>query len=218
MDQPEVVSALSWLGWLELIKRIGGFMVIAGVAIEVGGDWISGPFHKTVEDARQLELSTLNNETARLSKEAEIARKETAQATLELQKLKNPRTIMPDELAAELKDKPKGKAGVLYVKECSDCEWLAGWLITGLQQSGWELINSSPMPLPPVAINSVISSPAAVAGGQPWNVSVVANTNAEGSVQSVLMWAMTKLLGHGGGGIDKALPDGVVRVIVGPRP
>jgi hypothetical protein len=66
MDQLEVVSALYWIGWLELIKRIGGIMVIAGVAIEVGGDWLGGPFHKTVEDARELQLSSLNNEAARL--------------------------------------------------------------------------------------------------------------------------------------------------------
>jgi hypothetical protein len=42
MDRPEVISALAWISWFELFKRIGGFMVIAGVAIEVGGDWFSG--------------------------------------------------------------------------------------------------------------------------------------------------------------------------------
>jgi hypothetical protein len=102
MDQPEVVSALSWLGWLELIKRIGGFMVIAGVAIEVGGEWISGPFHKIVEDARQLELSTLNNEAARLSSEAATARGDIAKANAETAKA-NEVAAKANERAAELK-------------------------------------------------------------------------------------------------------------------
>src|SRR5713226_8051622 len=80
MEQPEVVAALSTLGWLELIKRIGGFMVIVGVAIEVGGDWISTPFHKKVEDARQLELSRLSAETEAAKRDAAKATAETAAA------------------------------------------------------------------------------------------------------------------------------------------
>lgn len=156
-----------------------------------------------------------NERIAELTAQAETARKETAQARLEIQRLKNPRTITPDALEAELVGKPKGKAAILYVKECSDCEWLAFWLISGLRQSGWELANSAPMPLPPAPINSVPSSPTTSAGGQPWGVSVVANTNADGSAQSALMWALTNLLGENGhGGIDKTLSDGLIRVIV----
>lgn len=226
MDASALESAESWLAVFWWAKLVAAGLVALGVAMEFGGDWISRPFEKTVEDARKLELAELHKqsdeakvETARLSKEAETARKETAQAKLELQRLKNPRSITPDALKAELENKPKGKAIVLYVKECSDCEWLSFWLVAGLHHSGWELANSAPMPLPPTAVNSILSSPAASAGGQPWGVSVVANTNADGSVQSALMWALTRLLGENGhGGVDKTLPDGFVRVIVAPRP
>src|ERR1700682_5440307 len=127
MDQPEVVSALYWLGWLEFIKRVGGFMVIAGVAIEVGGDWISGPFHKKVEDARQLELTQLNNETARLTKEATDARAAIAganeraaeatqkaqEASLELARLKAPRVLTREQID-RIVDKLKQFSGTEY--------------------------------------------------------------------------------------------------------
>jgi hypothetical protein len=79
MDQPEVVSALFVLGWIELIKRVGGFMVIAGVAIEVGGDWLSGPYHKIVDDARELEIAQLTNDAARLTSENFALQKVVAQ-------------------------------------------------------------------------------------------------------------------------------------------
>jgi len=241
MDQPEVVSALSWLGWLELIKRIGGFMVIAGVAIEVGGDWISGPFHKTVEDARQLELSTLNNETARLSKEAETARKETAdtklevskaneraaqlekvaaQAQLELMQLQNPRIILPDKLAEGLAGKPTAKVEIWYVSECSDCHWLATWLSAGLAQAGWNIAEGKPLAIPVPKEPSPIDGtggPAASKGGQPWGVSVLpadgSNPAAE-ALRGVLLSEWKKL----GGGKASDIPEGVVRITVAPRP
>jgi hypothetical protein len=66
MDAPEVVSALSWLSVIHKAKLIGGFLVAIGVAAEFVGDWIARPFEKTVNDARELELAQLNNETARL--------------------------------------------------------------------------------------------------------------------------------------------------------
>lgn len=97
MDQPEVVAALSVIGWIELIKRIGGFMVIAGVAIEVGGDWLSGPYHKIADDARELQI-------AQLTKDAGSARAAIADATVEAAKA-NARTaeIYAKFAARELK-------------------------------------------------------------------------------------------------------------------
>jgi hypothetical protein len=219
MTEAEIIDATYWAGFWSSLEHWMFLGVVLTLAVEFIALKFAEPHKEKLERYRESRLVELQNDSERLSKEAEIARKETAQAKLELQRLKNPRSVMPDGLKAELADKPKGKAAVLYVKECSDCEWLASWLVAGLQQSGWGLTNSTSMPLPPAAVNSVLSSPAASAGGQPWGVSVVANTNADGSAQSALMWALTKLLGENGhGGIDKTLPDGVVRVIVAPRP
>jgi hypothetical protein len=75
MDDPEIIAAISTLGWLELIRRIGGFMVIAGVAIEVGGDWLATPLHKKVDDARELQIANMAKDTATAQENA--ARLET---------------------------------------------------------------------------------------------------------------------------------------------
>lgn len=80
MDQPDPASALTILGWLEFIKRIGGFMVIAGVAIEVGGDWWATPYHKIVDDARELEIAKLSAETSSANVAATAAREQLALA------------------------------------------------------------------------------------------------------------------------------------------
>jgi hypothetical protein len=99
MDKPEVISALTTLGWLDLIRRIGGFMVIAGVAIEVGGDWLSAPFHKTVEDARQLELSRLSAEATSSRAAIADANARALEAQAELEKFKGPRLLTDEQLA-----------------------------------------------------------------------------------------------------------------------
>ena len=100
MDQPEIAAAITTLGWLELIKRIGGFLVIAGVAIEVGGDWLATPLHKKVDDARELQVEQL--------------KKETAEAQLALARFRRPRaelltTDALNEIAGKLRQFPGSK-------------------------------------------------------------------------------------------------------------
>jgi len=80
VENPEIVSAAFWLGWLNLIKNVGAVLVVVGVVGGFLGDWFSAPLTKKVEDARTAELARLNNETARLSKEAESARASIADA------------------------------------------------------------------------------------------------------------------------------------------
>src|SRR6266478_4675472 len=150
MDQPDIAAAATTLGWLELIKRIGGFMVIAGVAIEVGGDWIATPFHKKVEDARQLELSKLNNETARLSAEAELSRAaiasanaRAAEAQLELEKFKAPRELSIENRAA-LVERMRAFSGTVFDAGITapDPEYilLVRDVIAALKKAGWNFV------------------------------------------------------------------------------
>ncbi len=150
MDQPDIAAAAATLGWLELIKRIGGFMVIAGVAIEVGGDWIATPFHKKVEDARQLELSKLNNETARLSAEAELSRAaiasanaRAAEAQLELEKFKAPRELSIENRAA-LVERMRAFSGTVFDAGITapDPEYilLVRDVIAALKNAGWNFV------------------------------------------------------------------------------
>jgi hypothetical protein len=62
----DVEAATYWLGWVRSIQLIAVFLVAIGVVAEFGGEWISRPLEKTIDDARELELARLNNETARL--------------------------------------------------------------------------------------------------------------------------------------------------------
>jgi hypothetical protein len=74
VENPEIASAVFWLSWLNLIKNWGAVLIVVGGAAALLADWFSAPLTKKVEDARTAELARLNNETARLSKEAENAR------------------------------------------------------------------------------------------------------------------------------------------------
>lgn len=79
MDASALSSAEYWLAWIGTAKLIAAFLVAAGVAIEFGGDWISRPFERTVAEARRLEIVGLQNDTASLSREAEILRAQNLQ-------------------------------------------------------------------------------------------------------------------------------------------
>ncbi|HWN78707.1 MAG TPA: hypothetical protein VNN81_12690 [Bradyrhizobium sp.] len=73
MDASALASAESWLSAIAAAKLVAAFLVAAGVAIEFGGEWAARPFERTVKEAREAQLASLNAETVRLSAEAETA-------------------------------------------------------------------------------------------------------------------------------------------------
>ena len=210
-------------------------MVIAGVAIEVGGDWLATPFHKTVEDARQLELSRLNNDTARLSTEGDIARKETAEAKLQLEQLRKemaPRSLRRDIFLKELAGQPKLPVEIMYLLDDPECFGLAQQISRALEDAQWTV--EPPKPIPPLIL---ADSPTPMSvGGQPSGVTVVVHaiTQEESEATSnalmglewvrtpwtVLMHALGdsigKINGHAGG--SNVPPMGTLRVVVAPKP
>jgi hypothetical protein len=100
----EVEAATYWLGWIKFAKNIGAFLVAVGVAAEFLGDFVAKPFEDKIDAARNEELAKLNNETAKLSADAESSRAAIAdanaramEAKLELARLTTPRTISPEQ-------------------------------------------------------------------------------------------------------------------------
>jgi hypothetical protein len=81
MDSSALSNAESWLSVIAVAKLVAAFLVVAGVAVEFGGDWVARPFEKIVREAREAELATLNQKTVRLSSEAEMARASIADAS-----------------------------------------------------------------------------------------------------------------------------------------
>jgi hypothetical protein len=120
MENPEVAAAVYWLGWLNLLKNVGAVLVVLGVAFELLGDWFSTPLSQKVDDARNAEIAALNNETARLSADAETARAQiananarAAEAELRLVEFRRPRGVTPEQ-ADSIVEKIKPFAGTKF--------------------------------------------------------------------------------------------------------
>jgi hypothetical protein len=231
-----VASAEWWSGfyfWLSISCLIGlGITEVASHRYGERKDELAAIEQATKDKRHDEDVAHLQHDTAQANERAAELSREAAQATqkaaeanaraaqaeLGLQKMQNPRTIDFEKLKAELAGKPKGTASIMYVENCTDCEWLAHWILAGLRSTEWALANEKPVPLRAAPEGTAMGSPAVTQGGQPWGVSLVANTQAEGSPESSLRSAFLNLLGRLGGGVVKELPDGFVRVIVAPRP
>ena len=132
MDQPDIASAASALGWIELVKRIGGFMVIAGVAIEVAGDWLGTPLHKKVDDARELHVAQLEKETA-----------DARERTAKLERATAPRALSQQEMR-EKSEALKKAPPVQYTLGLGPIEIGSSFLsqlIQALRDGGWTLVS-----------------------------------------------------------------------------
>jgi len=236
MDQPEVISALAWISWFELLKRIGGFMVIAGVAIEVGGDWVSAPFHKIVDDARELQIVQLTRDAARLTTEGDVARKETAEAKLQLEQLRKqmgPRQIQSAAFLKSLEGQPKGPVETMFPKENGEAFLLAIQLRDLLRAAKWQA--TEPIAVPQMDVPRLANQPSHIAaGGQAVGVAIAvrANTQEEfklvddlqantpmNALQAALSQALGTVSGYAAGPDSFSAPaPGVIRIIVGPKP
>ena len=104
MDASALASAESWLSAIAAAKLVAAFLVAAGVAIEFGGEWAARPFERTVKEAREAQLASLNAETVRLSAEAETARSEIAKAAADVAAA-NERTAVLAKEAAEARER-----------------------------------------------------------------------------------------------------------------
>jgi hypothetical protein len=228
MTPAELNDAAYWAGLWSRIEHWMFLGVVLTLALEFIALKFAEPYKEKLEKHREFEMSRLskeaesaradiakaNAETAKANEAAATANERAAQAQLELQKLQNPRMIDLEKFKAALAGKPKGKVSILYVEHCTDCEWFAWWIASFLRAADWGIEHA------PTVITGVPAgqNPAMAQGGQPWGVSLVANTQAEGSIESVLRQAFLATMGRVGGGTDKELPDGLIRVIVAPRP
>jgi hypothetical protein len=162
MSSSALANASYWLSALWWAKLIAAGLVAVGVVIEFSGDWISRPFEKTVEDARETEI-------ARLSAAAESARAEIAKAqsdaakanerteelraeNLRLERQLNPRVIN-DEQAKEIVENIKPFAGTQYevIADPAAEYGFVDKLMTLLNKAQWrwKAYSVQPITLPP---------------------------------------------------------------------
>jgi len=138
----EVEAAAYWLDWIRLGKNVGAFLVAIGVAAEFLGDFVAKPYEDKIEADRKSEITRLNNETAKLTAEAEAARASIVDAQAraaeanqkaEVERLERVRIekAIIDELAQRdlkrdqietISSAIKGRVGTIYLYPLSDPE------------------------------------------------------------------------------------------------
>jgi hypothetical protein len=142
MDDPAVVSAAWWLSVIHAAKIIGGLLMAVGavgVAIEFLGDWIAVPFQRTVDKAREMIITRLNNETESLK--AENLKLQTTMRKAQLPR----RIVMQDRdgdkeiRAARLQEVAKyaGTSALIQAVPDFESQILASDIRFVLGRSGW---------------------------------------------------------------------------------
>lgn len=175
-------------------------------------------------------IAAVNEETARLSLEAESARKETAQAKIELQQLRFARRLDNQKLKADISGMPSQFFEVLFDQSAADGSGLAFQIFVALASMGWRTDQKLPAPLtpqlgPPELREVYQLLPLTQqAGASPWGVSVVTKgpiTDDPAAPEQILLMALLKAVDSPvqtvGGGKDQMMPEGKIRIVVGPK-
>ena len=178
MTETEIIDATYWAGFWSQLEHWAFFGVVLTLAVEFVALKLAEPHKTKIEAARELQTAQLVKDAARLTTEGDVARKETAEAKLQLEQLRKqmgPRTISPDALTADLEGVPTKKPEILYVRDVPDAFGLIMQMYAGLYKAGW--VSDKPLlPIEPPPAGSHLSRVplAMAAGGQPAGVSVVA--------------------------------------------
>lgn len=228
--------------WLSISVILLAAIATAAVTILV---WRSG---NRVQDAirretaqAQKDAALANERAGKLEVEAAQLRLKAAQAErelLELQLRTRPRQLDRNAFLKALAGQPKAPVQILYSRDDADSLEFAQEIENQLRRAGWTVTTREPIPTPSVPRSGPaddIPLPMTV-GGQPSGVTVVARSISEeeagaGRKRSmgrddwvrtpwtVLLDAFGKSMGKSqGAGNIVSCPEGVLRIIVGPRP
>jgi hypothetical protein len=215
---PEIEAATYWLGWVNLVKLIAFLLVAIGVVLEFGSEFVGKPLERKIEDARELEIKTLD---AR-AKEAES----------QLQQLRFPRSLDFDKFKEAVAKMPVPVSyEVLYDANAPDASSLASQIWGILSNAKWPTQQTAgPAPLkapPPNILPYANMSWTQAAGGGAWGLSIVVHDKPdpgdESSLGSMLVRALvacvkgppsSATLGYQ---TSSPVAPGGVRIIVGPK-
>lgn len=197
------------------LHQFGGLIVIVGI---MGEFCVASQERKVESDLRDENNSTITSLHDRATK-----------AELELAKIREPRVAFFSikKFSESLKSKPQGTAEVMYQPDDGEAMMFAFALNSALVLGGWSLLAAvRPIPLDAAMgaksapIPFLLTLPPSVrVGGQPNGVSLIANTAIPaneplaGLRETFLSCDLSVGLG-----LDSDLPDGLVRVVVGPKP
>jgi hypothetical protein len=165
-------------------------------------------------------IAVVNNETARLSVEAETAKKESAQLRLQLLERSGPRTLSLDFETA-LEGKTPVPIEVVYTKEAMDGRMFAMLVAGLLDKSGWPIVKGPLQVEPEESFGGQ--------RGQPSGITLVARSLGAPGMATLADAFKRSVGGIGGvGGVgmsidsglshDMKVPDGTIRIVIGARP
>ena len=198
---PEPLNAERLLRVFQVVAVVAGLLAVAGL---IGKDFTN----RIVADRKTKEILALQKEVADArTKQAEAEHK------LELLRRRRLSRIVSDTFREALKNKPVGRAVVLYVVGSSEIILFADDLHEALNDAGWQVP-------PPKQVSSVLD----LMGGKTWSDEIVVLYKLPGTphtpshVQALsdalrkerFNIAMYYSIGH-------KLPDDLVHIIINPR-
>ena len=139
---------------------------------------------------------------------------------LKMQRLSSPRVPDQEKFLKALVGKPRpSKIDVMYSMEGSDCAILAAWTAKLLRDAGWPVDPEYPVVI--ARSTDPHKSSAQMEGGQPWGITILdPDPKKDASPTQALLDALFESLGSPVLAAVKSerIPDGELRVVVGPRP
>ncbi len=223
--------------WSNVILIFGAALVLIGT---IGSIKLAA----VREHFADIRISDNESATKQAIAESDVAKADAARAAertkeaelklAQLRKLSGPRDINLEVFKRELEGKPKATVAIWYLPDSSDGYWFASRLQAALGVSGWTIEGHQPTPIPepdPDGPNGMIlrNMPrAAVAGGQPWGVTLVGDApmgtspdqNADTPFNALFnALAKSTIFGmYGSGGSQfTPVPTGTLRVVVAAK-
>jgi hypothetical protein len=161
--------------WNAVMVSFLGVAAIAAVVVGVSTAII-------IKLQKQAELES-NERIAKLTTDGDLARKETAQAKLELLQLRFPRSLDLDKFKAAVEKIPPTPFEVLFDANAPDASFLASLIWGILVNAKWPTTQSSgPIPVGPPDARNLLGARGSwvqAAGGGPWGLSVVSNATPD---------------------------------------
>jgi hypothetical protein len=217
MESPALTNAKSLVDFWETVEHWAFLGVVVTLAIEfAAAHFVKSP-RRILDDARQAELET--------------ARRDTANAQVQLLQLRFPRSLDIKKFEAAVKEmSPPIEYEVLYDANAPDAEFLASLIWGIFFNAKWptqQKAGAAPLKAPPPNSTYWANKPWTVAaGGGPWGLSIVTNEPVDFDKPS-LKQALARALGESvkgppsmvtlGSQTPEPLSPGSVRIIVGPK-
>lgn len=199
-------------------------------ALAVGATFVAGIVGFNISDVVQREAD----------KKISEARARTAEAELKLEQLRKqvgPRELNRAVFLKALEGHPKAPVAILYLRDDPDSLEFAQEIENSLKAAKWTVISREVIPTPS-GIRSGPEIPITMSvGGQPSGVTVVAHSVSERESRAsefmirsdwettdwvktpwtVLSNAFLQSMGRGSSSSHTSVPEGTLRVVVGPR-